>query len=52
MLHLLPAQTEADLKTTTEDRDRIQREKDEQVTSLNLRISQMERSYEGVLHVS
>ncbi|XP_064594347.1 coiled-coil domain-containing protein 153-like [Liolophura sinensis] len=44
------AQTEADLKTTTEDRDRIQKDKDEQVTALNLRISQMERSYEGVLH--
>ena len=33
----------------TEERDRIQREKEEQVNSLHSKLHLMERSYEGIL---
>lgn len=46
------ATTEADLKRTTEEKERITKEKDDEIESLNLKISGMEKDYERILDVS
>ena len=44
--------TEADLKKTVEEKERLTKEKDEEIDGLNLKISGMEKDYERILDVS
>jgi hypothetical protein len=48
----LTATTEADLKKTKEEKERITKEKDEEIDSLNMKIVGMEKDYERILDVS
>ncbi|XP_060579917.1 coiled-coil domain-containing protein 153-like isoform X2 [Ruditapes philippinarum] len=43
------ATTEADLKKTKEEKERITKEKDEEIDSLNMKIVGMEKDYERIL---
>ena len=43
--------TEAELKKSYEDRERIVKEKDNEIVDLKIKIDQMEQAYENVLRV-
>lgn len=49
-MHL--ATTETELKKTKEEKERITKEKDEEIDNLNLKIAGMEKDYERILDVS
>ena len=45
-------QTKEELKNTQEERDRMVKERDEEISALKVKVNSMEKAYEGVLRVS